>query len=153
MSIYFFDSSAIVKRYVKETGTSWVIGITNPAKGDGLYVARISGAEVVSAITRRSRGGDLSQADMTVAIADFRNDFERQYRVLEITPTVITRAMSLAENHALRGYDAVQLAAALEVNDRSLVLALSGLTLISADKALNAAARVEGLTVDDPNIH
>lgn len=153
MSVYFFDSSAIVKRYVKERGTGWVIDTTNPATGDRIYVARITGAEVISAITRRSRGRGISQADMAAAIADFRNDFTYEYRVLEITPELITRAMALAESHALRGYDAVQLAAALEVNDRSLILLIPALTFVSADKALNAAARVEGLTVDDPNVH
>lgn len=154
MSVYFFDSSAIVKRYVKETGTGWVIGITNPAKGDGIYVARIAGVEVISAITRRGRSGDISQAAMDSARTDFRNDFAREYRILEITPALIMRAMSLAESHALRGYDAVQLAAAaLEVNDRCLVLAMPVLTLISADNALNTAAMAEGLAVDDPNAH
>jgi uncharacterized protein len=153
VSVYFFDSSAIVKRYVKETGTDWVIGITNPAQGEAIYVARIAGAEVVSAITRRGRSGDISQAAMARAIAEFRNDFAREYRVLEITPALIARAMSLAETHALRGYDAVQLTAALEVNDRCLVLAIPALTLISADKALNTAAKAEGLVVEDPNAH
>lgn len=153
MSVYFFDSSAIVKRYVKEQGTDWVIGITNPAKGDATYIARITGAEVISALTRRGRSGDISRAGMARAIADFRNDFAREYRVLEITPPLIARAMLLAESQALRGYDAVQLAAALEVNDRCVALAIPALTLISADVALNTAATAEGLTVDDPNAH
>ena len=153
MSVYFFDSSAIVKRYVKERGTDWVIGITNPANANGIYITRITGAEVISAITRRGRGGDISQAGMARAIADFRYDFAREYRVLEITPALIARAMSLAESHALRGYDAVQLAAALEINVRCVALAIPALTLISADVALNTAAMAEGLAVDDPNAH
>jgi predicted nucleic acid-binding protein len=153
VAVYFFDSSAIVKRYVEETGTVWVISITNPTIGDSIYVARITGAEVVSAITRRSRGGGISRGDMTRAIVDFRYDFARAYRVLEITPALITRAMSLAQTYALRGYDAVQLAAVLEVNDRCLDLSMPVPTLVSADKALNEAAGVEGLTVDDPNVH
>jgi uncharacterized protein len=153
VAVYFFDSSAIVKRYVEETGTDWVVGITNPEEGESIYVARLTGAEVVSAIARRGRGGDISQDDVTRAIADFRYDFARAYHVLEITSALITRAMSLAENHALRGYDAVQLAAVLEVNDRCLDLSIPAPTLVSADKALNAAAGAEGLVVDDPNVH
>lgn len=153
MAVYFFESSAVVKRYVKETGTAWVIGITNPTRGDSIYVARITGAEVVSAIARRGRGGDISGTDGSRAIADFRHDFKHAYRVLEITPALITRAMLLAESHALRGYDAVQLAAALEVNERCLALSIPALTLVSADTALNAAAGLEGLTVADPNVH
>lgn len=153
MDVYFFDSSGIVKRYVSERGTTWVIGVTAPATGNRIYVARITGVEVVSAITRRSRSRSLSASDAQTAISQFRFDFQNQYRIVEITPSLITRAMSLAETHALRGYDAVQLAAALEVNTRRLALRMPPLTFISADAALNAAATAEGLTVDDPNLH
>jgi hypothetical protein len=48
----------------------------------------------------------------------------------------------------LRGYDAVQLAAALEVHSHA-----PSLTLLSADAGLNAAGAAEGLAVDDPNNH
>jgi hypothetical protein len=61
--------------------------------------------------------------------------------------------MTLAETHALRGYDAVQLAAAIEVHARGMSLGLPVLTLVSADGDLNMAATIEGLTVEDPNIH
>jgi predicted nucleic acid-binding protein len=40
--------------------------------------------------------------------------------LFEITPLLSSRAMSLATKHALRGYDAVQLAAALEANDERI---------------------------------
>jgi hypothetical protein len=60
--------------------------------------------------------------------------------------------MALAESHAIRGYDAVQLAAAMEIAAASLATGTI-LTLVSADTALNAAAVAEGLTVEDPNTH
>jgi hypothetical protein len=60
--------------------------------------------------------------------------------------------MALAETHALRGYDAVQLAAALNVNS-ACAAAGAVFTLVSADGELNAAARAEGLAVEDPNLH
>ncbi len=65
----------------------------------------------------------------------------------------MNRAMSLAEAYALRGYDAVQLAAARMVSDRCVARGIPAPTLISSDAALNAAATAEGLTVDDPNLH
>ncbi|MEN3333399.1 MAG: uncharacterized protein V7641_2764 [Blastocatellia bacterium] len=63
--------------------------------------------------------------------------------------------MQLAETYALRGYDAVQLAAALDVQSylSSLTKTKSGLTMISADIELNATAAAEGLTAEDPNAH
>jgi predicted nucleic acid-binding protein len=74
-------------------------------------------------------------------------------RIIEITPDLMNQAVVVAQTHALRGYDAVQLASALLINSDRLSLGMSAVTLISADVALNAAAIAEGLTVDDPNSH
>jgi hypothetical protein len=61
---------------------------------------------------------------------------------------LLRQAALLADTHALRGYDAVQLAAALDVR-----LQVPMLTLVSADDELNAAATAEGLPVENPNAH
>ncbi len=61
--------------------------------------------------------------------------------------------MRLAEKHFLRGYDAVQLAAALELRAELQAAGATNLTFVSADDALNLAASVEGLTVENPNNH
>ena len=52
--------------------------------------------------------------------------------------------MILAETYALRGYDAVQLAVAVEVNARGISLGLPVLTLIAANGEFNVAATIEG---------
>jgi predicted nucleic acid-binding protein len=116
-------------------------------------MARISGVEVVSAIARRRRSGDIVSNDAAAAIGQFYLEFASVYRIIEITSTLVQRAMTLADRHGLRGYDAVQLAAALEVNTRCLALGMPTLTLISADVELNEAAIAEGLIVDNPNVH
>ncbi len=150
---YFLDSSALAKRYAQETGSAWVLSLVGPTARNLIYVASITAVEVVSALARRGRGGSLSTADAATAIIRLRNDFTHAYDVLDVTSTVLDRAIDLAETHALRGYDAVQLAVALEVNDRRLALGAPALTFISADNALNTAATAEGLTVEDPNAH
>lgn len=130
-----------------------MLGLLNPAAGHRLYIARISGVEMVSAITRRERVGSLSQQDAATALSHFRQAFAHSYNLVEITDTLVSMAMSLAATYALRGYDAVQLAAALELYQHRIALGASVPTLISADAALNAAANSEGLAVDDPNVH
>lgn len=49
---YFFDTSALVKRYAKEVGTAWVFSLVRPAAGNRLYLVRITGVELVSALIR-----------------------------------------------------------------------------------------------------
>jgi predicted nucleic acid-binding protein len=149
----FFDTSAIVKRYVNEAGTPWVLGLVVPSSGNRVYLARITGVEVISAVARRQRGGSLSTAEAALVLGRFRHHFATDYRVVAMTPTVFNQAMVLAETHALRGYDAVQLAAALLLNRRRLGRGLPSVTLLSADGDLNAAAAVEGLAVENPNAH
>ena len=61
--------------------------------------------------------------------------------------------MALAATHALRGYDAVELSAALNLNVRRLTRGLPALTLVSSDAELNTAATAEGLMVEDPASH
>jgi predicted nucleic acid-binding protein len=73
--------------------------------------------------------------------------------VVEVTEALIERAMGLAEAYGVRGYDAVQLAAALEVNALLVAAGLPALVLVSADAELNAAAISAGLAVEDPNSH
>jgi hypothetical protein len=70
-----------------------------------------------------------------------------------LTPAVLGLAQSVAEIHAVRAYDAVQLAAALEVDRRRAASGLQRLTLVSSDSEMNAVAAVVGLAVDDPNLH
>lgn len=153
MAAFFFDSSALVKLHINEIGTTWTKTIADPAAHNRLYIASIAGVEVVSAITRRRAARAISIEDAVTALADFRRDLMSAYVIIEIDAQLITRAMSLAETHALRAYDAVQLAAALELYRQRTSHGASVPTLISADAALNSAATAEGLIVDDPNVH
>jgi len=153
MAVYLFDSSAIVKRYVQESGTGWVQGLAHPRSGNLIYLARITAVEVCGAIARRRRAGTIPPPDATASLARFRLDLAQEYLVLEITPSLLADAMRLADTHELRAYDAVQLAAALKLNGRWLAAGMSGITLVSADQDLNTAATAEGLSVEDPNLH
>jgi predicted nucleic acid-binding protein len=148
VAAYFLDTSTVVKRYVLEIGTPWVQALANPAAGHFLFVARITDVEMTAALARRRRLGSLSPAEAGRVIAAFRQDFAQDYRIVEIAIPLLQRASQVADRHVLRAYDAVQLAAALEIH-----AADPSLTLISADAELNAAALAEGLAVDDPNSH
>jgi predicted nucleic acid-binding protein len=153
VAIYFCDSSAIVKCYVQEQGSTWMVALLDSVSRHSLYIARITGVEVIAAMRRRARLGDIVATDMAAALAQFRRDFSGLYRIIEITAALVTRAMAFAETYALRGYDAVQLAAAVEIHSRVNSLGLPVLTLISADEDLNVAATTEGLAVENPNLH
>ena len=61
--------------------------------------------------------------------------------------------MRLATTDARCAYDAIQQAVALEIFQQSQKAGLGPVTLTSADQELNAAARAEGLIVEEPRAH
>lgn len=150
---YFVDSSALVKRYVQETGTAWVRGITRQRPGTVIYIARITAVEVTCAVARRRQGRTLTPPRASSILYRFRQHLAARYTIIEATPPLLDDAMRLGNTHALRAYDAVQLAVALEVDRSHQAGGHNPITLVSADQPLNAAATAEGLAVEDPNSH
>jgi uncharacterized protein len=153
MAAYSFDTSALVKRHVAEPGSMWVRTLTKVKAPAPIFIGRITAVEMFSAITRRQHGNSLSAAQAGAILGHFRRHLTQRYGVLELTPALLTNAMQLARTHRLRAYDAVQLAAALEVDRLRQAAGLGAVTLVSADRQLNAAAAAEGLSVEDPNTH
>jgi len=153
VAAFFVDSSALVKRYVQEVGTPWVRDVTRQSPSTSICIARITAVEVTSAVARRRKGRTLTPAKASSILHRFRRHLAGRYTVVEITPALFDAAMLLANAHALRAYDAVQLAAALEIRQQRQKAGFGPVALISADQALNTAAIAEGLTVDDPNSH
>lgn len=153
MADYFFDSSALVKLYVAETGSTWVSALAEPSAAHHIFIARISAVELASAVARRERAGHLTRSEAVLARSQFDADLAYLFRVVEISKSLLTQAMTHAEVHFLRAYDAVQLSAALVLATERAARGMSPITLISADAALNGAAVAEGLRAENPNLH
>ena len=153
MSVYYVDSSALVKRYCRETGSLWVRHLADPEQGNGIFTAHITGIEVVAAIARKARMGEMSESDATTAIRTFRHHFQTQYQIVLMTLEIVDRAMELAEKRRLRGYDAAQLASALVVHAELVASGVSEPIFICADTNLNEVAQAENLSVQNPNDH
>lgn len=153
MAAYFLDSSALVKRYAREIGTGWMIGLFRRASGNAFYASRITRVETTSAIARKRRGLHLKPDVAMRALQRLRRDFGRSIYVIEVTPALLHNAEGLADKHGLRGYDAVQLSAALKANAERARAGLPPLVLVTADNDLLAASASEGLTTDNPNTH
>ncbi|MEH2262435.1 type II toxin-antitoxin system VapC family toxin [Nostoc sp.] len=153
MAVYFLDSSALVKRYISETGSVWVLGLFDPALNNEAFIAAITAVEIIAAITRRSRSGSISITDATITRNQFKRDLQKDYQIVEITENIINYGMVLSETYGLRGYDAIQLAVGCVVNTISIANGLPPITFVSADNELNAAVVSEGLMIENPNTH
>ena len=151
--VYYLDASALVKRYTTETGSGWVIALCQPATGTLIATGRITKAEAAAAFASKLRQGGLSQTHYTQALQDLIHDFAHQYLMVEIDQTLVDLAVDLTQRQKLRGYDAVQLAAALTLHGLLTQAAFVPLVFVAADDDLLEAARGEGLATDNPNQH
>ena len=75
----FVDSSALVKRYVQETGTAWVRRLTRHKPWTIIYIARITVVEVTSAVARRRGGKTISRAQASSFLSRFRKHVAGRY--------------------------------------------------------------------------
>ena len=153
MADFFFDSSAIVKRCVNEFGSGYVEELVEPGNQNNVILAQITQVEVASAFARRKRGKTLSDDDAALALKSFEVDLVDVYITFEMSDEHIGSATDLATKHALRGFDAVQLATALAANYDLIDSGRNPLVFVSADSDLNLAAVANGLNVENPNDH
>ena len=152
MSHIYLDSSALVKRYVAEKGTSWIQNLTDTASGNTLYSVIVSPVEIVAAFFLRVRTGSISNIQAQQAATQLKSDIQAIINLIEISEALVTSAMNLAEQQQLKGYDAIQLSAALALHQVRDSLALSPIMFVSADERLNKAAAAVGLIdIKNPN--
>ena len=151
MTAYFFESSAFVKRFAKERGTNFVLRLLRPSTKNRYYASQLTEVEVCAALARRRKGKTLSAAQVSKSQRRFARDFADRFTKILISDTIISEALRLADFYELRGYDAVQLACAIEANRDRLTKGLTALMIVSADNELNDAAQAEGLAVENPN--
>lgn len=139
--ILYVDTSALVKLYVEEAGTSAVV--TRVGHADAVATVLITYAEARAALARHRREGGITGPELRRAVRELEREWPT-YNVVDLSDALVHAAGALAERHALRGYDAVQLAAALELR------AVGGeVEFCAFDDRLNRAARRERLPISD----
>jgi len=156
MANYYFDTSAIVKRYLTETGAGWVKQITDATDQFGyplhmITLSAIGVVEGVAAVARRHRLGQLDQARRQAVIDLFLTHTNSEYKIVSVGSRQIDLATDLVQRHPLRGYDAVHLATALVLRDHLVAARLPAPIFVAADANLCAVARAEGLPAENPN--
>jgi uncharacterized protein len=153
MSIYFLDTSALIKRYLTETGSSWIRSLIEES-GTTITAAEVTRVEAAAAIAARHRAPKgISQQERDDIVAAMLRHFDQQYQLISLTSVTLEKAVDLTQNHRLRGYDAIQLSVALTANQSLRQAGLPGLIFVAADRDLLAAAQQEGLEIKNPNDH
>ncbi len=151
MTVYYLDTSALVKGYANEVGSQRVQRLLLAPQSHTFYTARLAGPEMVAALFRKTRTREIPRAVAVQLTQTFKRDWRRRFRIVEIDIQVSDRAMELAEQHGLRGYDAVHLASALLLHESRRANRLPDMIFLAADVDLLQAAAAAGLCTDNPN--
>lgn len=141
--IYYLDTSALVKRYYKEKGSTWVHRLFQP--DNVLVVSRVAYAELLAALARKRRNGDIQEEDFAQAVADFEREW-REFIVVEVIEAVFADLLSIVRRHPLRGFDAIHLCTALWFREQ----VRAEVSFVCSDRNLLKAAEQEKFSVCDP---
>ena len=150
MALHYGDASAVVKRYVPETGSAWIHRVFVQ---DQVSFCQQTIAEVASALARRSREGSITQGERDAAFLSFLRDLD-DYAVTPVTEELVLEAsglvLSVPTPLTLRAADALHIASAQRVFERLRTERLPAGRFLTADMSLAAAARWAGLPVANP---
>lgn len=136
---YFFDTSALLKRYHQEPGSAKVDELLSQPQGS-FVIASITIAELTSAFVQKFHQGIIKQAALKHVLSQFAKDILTDFWIIDLERHHVMQSRALILKHNLRALDGLQLSALLSL--KTLKSAF-----VCADHRLLKAAQKEGVTV------
>src|SRR5262245_1727037 len=139
MPFAYFDTSALIKRYVTEPGRREVLQLL---RKNECVVSAVLPVEVRSALRRRVAEGTLDATRVARILKRFTTD-RAFWTFVEVSREVLAAAETLSAAHPLRALDAIHVASAQLFTDR---MGSPVFTFVSADARQTTAAAALGMT-------
>jgi hypothetical protein len=134
----YFDTSALIKRYVNEPGRREVLQLL---RSNNCVVSAVLPVEVRTALRRRVTEGTIDESRVPAVLKRFTAD-RAFWTFIEVSRDVLTAAETLGAAHPLRALDALHVASAQLFATRVVP---SAFTFVSADVQQTAAATALGM--------
>jgi len=136
----YFDTSALIKRYVRERGSTRVVSLMRRHE---LLSSAITPVEVMSALSRRRRDRELSEEDFAATASRVQSERIR-WEFVEVGETVLNRAEEIVQGTVpMRALDAVHVASLMAFHAASSIQ----IPFVTGDGRQRAAANYLGLDV------
>lgn len=149
--MYFFDSSALIKRYVVEAGSNLVH--KKLLSGAPVFVSALSYSECLRAFARKLRERNIPESEFQRVCDDLAHDWVLSFEVLEVNQQTQSHVREIVSRFPLRASDAVQMSTAIWVRDQFPArsgASKAGPVFAAADKDLLDVARKVGFAIFDP---
>jgi predicted nucleic acid-binding protein len=149
LALYYLDTSALVKLYIREPGTDWMLSLTSIVLDNRFAILALTQVEFRSALRKRQRAGDIDPTDAINLIARFTRHLKTRFHLEAVNNSLLDTASGLIDRYPLRAYDATQLAGCLSLRARSRD---DEPIFVCSDRQLLQAGTSEGLRSLDPTV-
>jgi predicted nucleic acid-binding protein len=140
--VIYFDTSALAKKYIKETGSDEVIKIV---VGEVVATSKLTYPEMISTMVRRNRAGDISGKELSELFGIFEDDYN-YFALIDFSYEMLSLVKAVLKRHFLKAADGIHLASALWLKN----LINENVTFVASDTNLLKAAEIEGLHTINP---
>jgi predicted nucleic acid-binding protein len=150
--VLYFDSSALIKHYMQETGSDKVDRklreeekASRPA-----FTSVLTFAEIEAALSRRAKDNSLLHSEYVRVRTRFESDWVLGLSPIDLGPGVLAIVRGVVDQFALKGADVVHLASAIWLKDMAGLQVHAPVYFLSSDKQLLKAAANSHLEVFNP---
>ena len=154
MYYFYFDASALAKRYTEELGSAKIDFLFDNVPLDRLRCLTLGAAEVFWICVRKKNDGRITRYEFTHALINLTREVTSEasdFDTASAPDSLVWASLNLVETYSLNSVDAIVLRSALEV---ATELRSTGdtLVLVASDQRLLRAASNEGLLIFNPEI-
>lgn len=154
MYYFYFDASALVKRYTQEMGSDKVNFLFNNVPLNHMMCLILGIIELFWICVRKKNDGRITTLDFSQAGVNLNYeviDNQSGFKTIPVPDSLVWDSIRLIETHSLNSVDAMVLRSALNIA-ADLRNTDDTLVLVASDQRLLRAARAEELQVFNPEI-
>ena len=151
---FYFDASALVKRYTRESGSEKMLFLFRNVPLGRLLCLTIGAIEVFWICIRKKNDGRITIGEFTQAIGHLEHEIinnQSNFRKISVPDSLVWNSMDLIETYSLNSVDALVLRSALDTATE-LRSTDDRLVLVASDQRLLRAAHAEGLQIFNPEL-
>ncbi len=110
LEFYFFDTSALIKRYHEEKGSKIVDKIIK-GKNSVIIISNLTIIETTSAFVRKKNERKISSTELDIVLSKFYSDVIKRYIIIELNEIHFKKSLDFILKDNVRTLDSLQLAA------------------------------------------
>jgi predicted nucleic acid-binding protein len=104
--VIYLDTSALAKNYIKEDGSGSINKII--ADSPVIAISKITYPEILSALIRRNKTGDISNRELIKLITEFESNWD-YFIIVDFKDELLPLIKTVIQKHLLKAADAIHL--------------------------------------------